>query len=158
MWLWCDCDCDCDNVISYKIVKRNAQKNKITYFTIQIRLPSSEITKIIQKRITQSRFAQIFYSTGPWSDTALHPKLSPHNPSTWQRPRPTRSSGWSSGSPPPWWGCPLTFVIIIIKTNTISIIILWSGSPPPQWNLLSDLYNTYMNLLSNMLVLDSTIK
>ena len=150
LWLW-----QCD-FIQNSQKKRSKKQNHLFYHTNSA--PELRNYQNYPKTDHSIAICSIFYSTGPWSDTALPPKLSPHNPSTWQRPRPTRSSGWSSGSPPPWWGCPLTFVIIIIKTNTISIIILWSGSPPPQWNLLSDLYNTYINLLSNMLVLDSTIK
>ena len=38
-----------NNVISFKKIKRNAQKNKYANFDMKIRLPSSEMTKIAPK-------------------------------------------------------------------------------------------------------------
>ena len=53
------------NVISYKNIKRNAQKNKIANFTIWIWLPSSEMTKNRQKKNLALAICSIFLSFYP---------------------------------------------------------------------------------------------
>ena len=136
------------NVISYKNIKRNAQKNKIANFTIWIWLPSSEMTKNRQKKNLALAICSIFLSfypacAGPKGlrtshfDFSIFSKLQV----PWRPPRLVRSSSPSGyilpRSPPvAYW---VVFFLFFSKCLLRNTLRTWNSYHEP-WNGVSGLY------------------